>query len=52
MRELSRLRDELDQSLQIASRVEDRLNSLLDQTDSDIRSQPPRVNAANNPKGN
>jgi hypothetical protein len=49
---LSRLRDELDQSLQIASRVEDRLNSLLDQTESDIRSQPPRVNAVNNPKGN
>ena len=50
--ELSRLRDELDQSLQIASRVEDRLNSLLDQTESDIRSQPPRENAVNNPKGN
>jgi hypothetical protein len=51
-RELSRLRDELDQSLQIASRVEDRLNSLLDQTESDIRSQPPRIRAANNQKGN
>jgi len=50
--ELSRLRDELDQSLQIANRVEDRLNSLLDQTDSDIRSQPPRASAVNNPKGN
>jgi len=42
-RELARLRDELDQSLQIASRVEDRLNSLLDQTESDIRSQPPPI---------
>ena len=50
--ELSRLRDELDQSLQIANRVEDRLNSLLDQTESDIRSQPPRASAVNNPKGN
>jgi hypothetical protein len=39
-RELARLRSELDQSLEIASRVEDRLNSLLDQTESDIRSQP------------
>jgi len=51
-RELSRLRDELDQSLEIASRVEDRLNSLLDQTESDIRSQPPRVSVANKQKGN
>jgi len=51
-RELSRLRDELDQSLEIAGRVEDRLHSLLDQTESDIRSQPPRVGAANNQKGN
>jgi hypothetical protein len=51
-RELSRLREELDQSLEIASRVEDRLNSLLDQTESDIRSQPPRVSVANKQKGN
>jgi hypothetical protein len=50
--ELSRLRDELDQSLQIANRVEDRLNSLLDQTESDIRSQPSRLGGINNPKGN
>jgi len=50
-RELSRLRDELDQSLAIASRVEERLNSLLDQTESDIRSQPPRTSVANNQKG-
>ncbi|HZO53208.1 MAG TPA: hypothetical protein VFB63_10845 [Bryobacteraceae bacterium] len=51
-RELARLRDELDQSLQIASRVEERLNSLLDHTESDIRTQPPRLDAANNQKGN
>jgi len=51
-RELTRLRGELDQSLQIASRVEERLNSFLDQTESDIRSQPPRVSAVNNQKGN
>ena len=51
-RELARLRDELDQSLEIASRVEDRLNSLLDQTESDIRSQPPRASVANKQKGN
>jgi len=50
--ELSRLRDELDQSLQIAGRVEDRLNSLLNQTESDIRSQPSRLGGINNPKGN
>jgi hypothetical protein len=50
-RELSRLRDELDQSLEIAGRVEARLNSLLDPTDSDIRSQPPPLRAANNQKG-
>ena len=49
--ELSQLRDGLDQSLQIAGRVEDRLNSLLDQTQSDIRSQPPRPSVANNQKG-
>ena len=46
-RELARLQDELDQSLEIASRVETRLNSLLDQTESDIRSQTPRIPAAN-----
>ena len=51
-RELSRLRDELDQSLEIASRVEARLNTLLDQTEPDIRSQPPRIKTANNQKGN
>lgn len=51
-RELARLRDELDQSLQIASRVEERLNNLLGHTESDIRTQPPRLGAANNPKGN
>jgi hypothetical protein len=51
-RELTRLRDELDQSLQIATRVEERLNSFLDQSESDIRSQPPRINAVNNQKGN
>lgn len=51
-RELARLRDELDQSLQIASRVEERLNSLLDHTESDNRTQPPRLRAANNRKGN
>lgn len=51
-RELARLRDELDQSLEIASRVETRMNSLLDQTESDIRSQPPPLEAANNQKGN
>jgi len=51
-RELGRLRDELDQSLQIASRVEERLNTFLDQTESDIRSQPPRASAVNNQKGN
>jgi hypothetical protein len=50
-RELARLRDELDQSLAIASRVEERLNSLLDQTDSDIRSQPPRTSVADQQKG-
>jgi hypothetical protein len=50
--ELARLRDELDQSLQIAGRVEERLNSLFDQAESDIRSKPPRVNVANNQKGN
>lgn len=49
-RELSRLRDELDQSLAVASRVEERLNNFLDQTD--IRSEPPRINAVNNSKGN
>jgi hypothetical protein len=51
-RELARLREELDQSLQIAGRVEERLNSLLDQTESDIRSIPPRLRAASNQKGN
>ena len=51
-RELSRLRDELDQSLQIASRVEDRLNSLLDQTEPDLRSQPSRLGGTNPQKGN
>lgn len=51
-RELARLRDELDQSLAIASRVEDRLNSLLDQTGSDIHSQPLRASVANKQKGN
>jgi hypothetical protein len=50
-RELGRLREELDQSLQVASRVEERLNSFLDQTGSEIRSQLPRVNAVNNQKG-
>jgi hypothetical protein len=50
--ELARLREELDQSLQIAGRVEERLNSLLDQTESDIRSIPPRLDAASNQKGN
>ena len=51
-RELGRLRDELDQSLQIAARVEDRLNTFLDQTESDIRSQPSRLGGINNQKGN
>ncbi len=51
-RELARLRDELDQSLQVASRVEDRLNCLLDQTESDIRSQPSRLSGHNKQKGN
>jgi hypothetical protein len=51
-RELSRLRDELDQSLQIASRVEARLNSLLDQTEPETRSQPSRVRGTNPQKGN
>jgi len=51
-RELARLREELDLSLQIAGRVEERLNSLLDQTESGIRSQPPRLRAASNQKGN
>ncbi len=51
-RELSRLRDELDQSLAIATRVEERLNSLLDRTESDIRSLTPRESVANQPKGN
>jgi hypothetical protein len=50
-RELTRLRDALDQSLAIAGRVEERLNTLLDQTDSDIRSQPPRASVANKQKG-
>jgi hypothetical protein len=50
-RELRRLRDELDQSLEIAGRVESRLNSLLDQTESDIHSTPSRV-SGNNQKGN
>ena len=50
-RELSRLRDELDQSLAIASRVEERLSTFLDQT-ADVRSEPPRINAVNNLKGN
>jgi len=51
-RELARLRDELDQSLEIASRVEERLNTLLDQSAVDIRSEPPRINTASNQKGN
>jgi ElaB/YqjD/DUF883 family membrane-anchored ribosome-binding protein len=51
-RELSRLRDELDQSLQIASRVEARLNSLLDHTEPDLRSQPSRLGGTNQQKGN
>lgn len=50
--DLARLRDELDQSLQIAGRVEERLNSFLDQTESDIRTQTPRESVANNLKGN
>jgi len=50
--DLSRLRDDLDQSLQIAGRVEERLNSFLDQTDSTLRSQPPRESVANPQKGN
>jgi len=49
--ELSRLRDELDQSLEIAGRVEARLNSLLDQTESGIHSLPSRI-GENNQKGN
>jgi hypothetical protein len=49
--DLVRLRDELDQSLQIANRVEARLNSFLE-TDSTLRSQPPRESVANNQKGN
>lgn len=49
---LTRLRDELDQSLQVARRVEERLNSLLDQPESDTRSQPPRLSVANPQKGN
>lgn len=50
--QLSRMRDELDQSLQVAARVEARLNSFLDQTGSDICSQPPRENVVNPQKGN
>jgi acyl-CoA reductase-like NAD-dependent aldehyde dehydrogenase len=50
--ELSRLRDELDQSLEIASRVEARLSSLLDQTETDVRSTPPPRRAVNHQKGN
>jgi hypothetical protein len=50
-RELGRLRVELDQSLEIAGRVEARLNSLLDQTEPDIRSQTPPSRAANHQKG-
>ncbi|PYI87725.1 MAG: hypothetical protein DME26_05210 [Verrucomicrobia bacterium] len=50
--ELARLRDELDQSLQIARRVEARLGSLLDHTETDVRSTPPRLRAADNQKGN
>jgi len=49
--ELTRLREELDQSLEIAGRVESRLNSLLDQTESDIDSAPLRM-SGDNQKGN
>jgi hypothetical protein len=49
--ELTRLREELDQSLEIAGRVESRLNSLLDRTESDIHSSLSRV-SGNNQKGN
>ena len=49
--ELTRLREELDQSLEIAGRVESRLNSLLDRTESDIDSSRSRV-GGNNQKGN
>lgn len=48
---LNRMRDELDQSLQIAGRVEERLNSFLE-TDATLSVQPPRQSVANNQKGN
>nr|AUN37487.1 hypothetical protein [uncultured bacterium] len=51
-RELSRLRDELDQSLAIASRVEERLSTFLDENTQNIRLEPPRINLVNNQKGN
>jgi hypothetical protein len=51
-RELSRLRDELDQSLEIASRVEERLHTLLDQAAVNLRCEPPRIHTSNHPKGN
>jgi hypothetical protein len=38
--ELTRLRDELDQSLLVANRVEARLHSLLDQTAAEVQQQP------------
>jgi hypothetical protein len=38
--ELTRLRDELDQSLAVASRVESRLNALLDRANAEVRTQP------------
>jgi hypothetical protein len=52
-RDLSRLSDELDQSLKVAERVEQRLNTFLDETTSGFSDQPLRESAANNPqKGN
>lgn len=50
--ELARLRDELDDSLQVANRVEARLSALLEGSASAASEPPPRPVAEPNPKGN
>jgi hypothetical protein len=42
--ELSRIRDELDQSLAVAKVVEARINSLVEETDVKVHERPLQIN--------
>jgi hypothetical protein len=46
-RELTRLREELDQSLAVAKTVEDRVNTLLNDADGRMPALPPRIETKN-----